>query len=115
VKPARWQQLASPDVIQVTHCTPSLGVRGDTLDVTVHGASFVATPAVSFGAGLSVHTVTFVSATELTVNVSIRPRPHGRGKHRLKVLKYGVVKLQSALGRMSRGNIGKSVYSKAYC
>jgi len=63
--------VVSPDTLQVTHCDPDLGVRGATLSVTVFGAGFVATPAVSFGAGVTVNSVTFVSAMQLTVNLTI--------------------------------------------
>ena len=51
--------------------TPSKGGQTDTLDVTIEGANFQSGATVSFGAGVSVATVTFVSDAELVATVSI--------------------------------------------
>lgn len=63
--------VVSADTLQVTQATPGLGIRGTTLNVTVRGSQFVATPTVSFGAGATVNGVTFVSSSELTVNLTL--------------------------------------------
>jgi len=51
--------------------TPKTGAQGESLGVTITGKNFVATPTVSLGAGITVNTVSFVSATGLTANITI--------------------------------------------
>lgn len=65
--------IVSPPPPTVKSCKPKKGDKGQTLDVLVDGADFVATPKVSFTDRIRVNSVTFVSSSELIVNISIRP------------------------------------------
>jgi hypothetical protein len=55
----------------VTSVTPAQGTQGSAVSVTISGADFQTGATVSFGAGVSVTAQTVVSATQLTVSVSI--------------------------------------------
>ena len=61
-----------PVGITVISCTPNNGNKNQTLNVTVAGTGFTATPTASFGAKIDVNSVTYISSTTLTVNISIR-------------------------------------------
>ena len=74
-------KVKKPTVISIT---PKTGTQGESLGVTITGKNFVGTPTVptvSLGAGITVNTVSFVSATGLTANITIAsdakkgPRP----------------------------------------
>lgn len=57
----------------LTSVAPPTGQQGQTLNVTITGSNttFDAASAVSFGAGITVNSVSFVSFTSLTANISI--------------------------------------------
>jgi photosystem II stability/assembly factor-like uncharacterized protein len=55
----------------VTGVSPAVGSRKETLDVTVTGTNLDAAATASFGAGVTVNGVNWVSASQLTVNVSV--------------------------------------------
>ena len=55
----------------VTSCSPNNADQGDTLNVTVSGTDFVSTPTADFGLGITINTVTYVTSTTLTVNITI--------------------------------------------
>ena len=59
---------AGPNVETVS---PSSGDLGGTENVTIKGTSFVSGATSSFGAGVTVNSTTFVSATELTAKITI--------------------------------------------
>lgn len=56
----------------LTTVAPAIGSRGESLSVDLTGANFVAgTTTVSFGDGITVDSISVVSATEITAHVSI--------------------------------------------
>lgn len=55
----------------VSSITPSKGVKGQTLDVTIRGNNFTGATAVSFGAGITVTTFRVISASEIRATISI--------------------------------------------
>jgi IPT/TIG domain len=55
----------------VTSASPSSGDVGGAENVTIKGANFVSGATSSFGAGITVNSTTFVSATELTAKITI--------------------------------------------
>lgn len=56
----------------ITSINPIFGLRGDTLDVTINGSDFASVGmTATFGAGVTVNTVTWISSTTLVANVSI--------------------------------------------
>lgn len=55
----------------VTTIAPTSGLPGQTLNVRVNGLNFQPGAGVSFGEGISVNSVTFVSSTELRVSITI--------------------------------------------
>jgi FtsP/CotA-like multicopper oxidase with cupredoxin domain len=55
----------------VRSVSPSSGSRGATLPVVITGDNFQSGASVSFGSGITVNAVTFNSATQLTVNITI--------------------------------------------
>jgi Tol biopolymer transport system component len=54
--------------------------RGASATVMVNGQDFVATPSVRMGAGVTVDSVTWVSATQLTAQITVSPNAPS-GKH----------------------------------
>jgi hypothetical protein len=52
---------------------PSVGAPGETLNVTITGLNFQPGATVSFGQGVGINSVAFVSSTLLQVNISIDP------------------------------------------
>jgi hypothetical protein len=60
----------TPRILTVT---PSTGSQNTTLNVSITGTDFQATPSVGFGAGITVNSVTFNSSTNLSVNITIDP------------------------------------------
>ena len=58
---------------QLLSVTPSTGLQGQTLSVTIAGSNttFTAGSTASFGAGITVNSVSFVSATSLNANITI--------------------------------------------
>ncbi|MFC1851239.1 S8 family serine peptidase [candidate division CSSED10-310 bacterium] len=64
-------EVVAADELQITHCSPEVGARGQTLVVTIHGSAFQDPPGSDFGAGVTVNSTLFVSANELTANVSV--------------------------------------------
>jgi photosystem II stability/assembly factor-like uncharacterized protein len=63
--------VVSPDELNLTHVSPGSGVRGTGLTVSVYGSGFSPGAAVSFGAGVTVGSVTVVSPDELSVGLTI--------------------------------------------
>ena len=57
----------------VTSISPTSGELGDTLNVTINGLNFQPGAVVSFGEGISVNSVTFVSSNEVVANITIDP------------------------------------------
>ena len=55
----------------VTSCSPNNADQGDTLNVTVSGSDFVATPTADFGSGITINSVTYVTSSSLTVNITV--------------------------------------------
>ena len=56
----------------ITSATPNSGLQGQSnLMVTLAGTNFLPGPACSFGAGVTVNSCTYNSATQLTANISI--------------------------------------------
>jgi len=52
--------------------TPNSGTQAQSnLSVTLTGTNFMASPTCSFGSGITVNSCTFVSATQITANISI--------------------------------------------
>ncbi len=57
---------------QLTNLTPNLGGRSETLDIAMTGENFInGLTTVSFGAGITVNSVTVIDPTQMTVNVTI--------------------------------------------
>ncbi len=57
---------------QLTELTPNSGGRGETLDIAMTGENFInGLTTASFGAGITVNSVTVSEATQMTVNVTI--------------------------------------------
>lgn len=50
---------------------PSSGQRGQTLNVTITGLNFEPGASVSFGQGIAINSVNFVSSTQLVANITI--------------------------------------------
>lgn len=63
---AFFVDAAPPNVTSLALATS--GRRGDTVTTRVNGTDFLATPTVSFGAGVGVSSVTFNSSIQLTVD-----------------------------------------------
>jgi hypothetical protein len=60
--------------VSVISISPNRGQVGQTLNVTVNGSNFVNGAALAFsGSGISVNSVSFVNATQLTANLAIAP------------------------------------------
>jgi hypothetical protein len=57
----------------VTSISPTSGQPGQTLSVTITGLNFQPGALVSFGEGISVNSVTFISSTLLVANITIDP------------------------------------------
>lgn len=55
----------------VAEAAPDVGAPGDTLNVTVIGTGFQDGADVDFGAGITINATAFVSATELTADITI--------------------------------------------
>jgi len=56
----------------ISSVSPNTGDQGtSSLNLTVRGENFLATPTVSLGSGITVNSVTFNDATSLTANISI--------------------------------------------
>jgi IPT/TIG domain len=55
----------------VTSTSPSSGAHGTTMNVDVLGANFVSGAKATFGTGITVNSVTFVSSGKLTENITI--------------------------------------------
>jgi len=55
----------------VSSVFPSSGQRGETLNVTITGLNFLPGATVSFGQGIAINNVNFVSSTQLVVNITI--------------------------------------------
>ena len=55
----------------VTSASPNSGDQGGAENVTIKGTGFVSGATSSFGAGITVNSTTFVSATELTAKITI--------------------------------------------
>ena len=55
----------------VSSVFPSSGQLGDTLNVTITGLNFLPGASVSFGQGVAINNVNFVSSTQLVVNITI--------------------------------------------
>src|SRR5947208_13872615 len=60
-----------PVIPTITSVTPSTGAPGTSPTVTVAGTSFQAGATAAFGAGITVSSTTVVSATQLTVALTI--------------------------------------------
>lgn len=57
--------------VTVTSVSPTDANQGDTLNVTINGVGFIAGAQAGFGAGVAVNSTTFVSATQLTANITV--------------------------------------------
>jgi hypothetical protein len=57
--------------VSVVSVSPSDGNQGDNLNVTIIGTNFQAGATVGFGAGITVNSVSFVSATELDADITV--------------------------------------------
>ena len=55
----------------VSSVFPSSGAPGQTLNVTITGLNFLPGGTVSFGQGISINSISFVSSTQLVVNITI--------------------------------------------
>ena len=55
----------------VSSVFPSSGQRGETLNVTITGLNFLPGASVSFEQGIAVNSVSFISSTQLVVNITI--------------------------------------------
>jgi hypothetical protein len=51
--------------------SPSSGVRGQTLSVTITGTNFTAATSVTFGSLITVNSFTVNSATQITASITI--------------------------------------------
>jgi hypothetical protein len=60
-----------PAVPSISSVTPNAGAQGANLTVTVTGTSFQSGASTSFGAGITINSTTVVSATQLSVALSI--------------------------------------------
>ena len=70
-KPRLFPVVQVPTAAIVTSATPNIAAQGDTLDVVLGGTGFVSNSAVTFGAGITVNSVTADSPLQLTVNISV--------------------------------------------
>jgi hypothetical protein len=70
-----WTAAALTGPPTITGISPSFEVRGNTLDVTITGTSFVnGGSTVGFGgSGIAVNSVTWSSSTQIAANISIDP------------------------------------------
>ena len=57
--------------VSVTSVSPPDANQGDTLTVNITGTNFQSGAVVGFGAGISINSVTFVSASQLQANISV--------------------------------------------
>ena len=55
----------------VSSVFPSSGAPGDTLNVTITGSNFLPGGSVSFGQGIAINNVNYISSTELRVSITI--------------------------------------------
>jgi len=55
----------------ITSVSPSSGIQGQTLSVTINGTYFTGTTSVGFGSGITVNSFTVDSSTQITASVSI--------------------------------------------
>jgi PKD repeat protein/sporulation protein YlmC with PRC-barrel domain len=55
----------------ITSVTPTSGVQGQTLSVTIAGTYLTGATSVSFGSGITVNSFTVNSATQITANITI--------------------------------------------
>ena len=62
----------------VTSTSPNTLQIGDTANVTITGTGFQSGATASFGAGITVNSVTFNSATSLTANITVTATTGGR-------------------------------------
>ena len=69
----------------ITSISPLSGALGKTLDVTVYGSDFQPGITADFGAGIATNSVTYVSHSELTVNITISANP---GAHTISVTNH---------------------------
>ncbi|HYL93048.1 MAG TPA: IPT/TIG domain-containing protein [Alphaproteobacteria bacterium] len=69
-----WVEIVQPAVLPapgITSVAPSSAAQGVTTNLTITGTNFQSGATCSFGAGVTVNSCAFVSATQLTANVSI--------------------------------------------
>jgi subtilisin family serine protease len=55
----------------ITVVTPNQGNRGQSLNIIINGTNLTGASTVSFGAGITVNSITVVSSTRITVNITI--------------------------------------------
>ncbi|MBN2100207.1 MAG: IPT/TIG domain-containing protein [Dehalococcoidia bacterium] len=55
----------------ITSASPSQGIQGQTLDVTITGARFIGSTSVSFGADITVNSFTIDSNSQITASITI--------------------------------------------
>lgn len=55
----------------VTSVSPNSGSTGNSYTVYIYGTNFVSGATVTFGSGITVNSTSFVSSTQLTVNITI--------------------------------------------
>ncbi|MFC1851317.1 putative Ig domain-containing protein, partial [candidate division CSSED10-310 bacterium] len=63
--------VVSDQELHVIFCSPEVGIRGQTLDVTISGSTFQDGANSDFGVEVTVNSTTFVSDQELTANVTV--------------------------------------------
>lgn len=56
---------------EFTTLSPTSGATGSTVEVTITGTNFQATPTISLESGITVNSVTYTSSTEIKANISI--------------------------------------------
>jgi hypothetical protein len=57
--------------VEINSASPATGEESTTLDVVLNGTGFQSGAAVDFGPGITVNSVTFLSATQLRVNITL--------------------------------------------
>ena len=55
----------------VSSVTPKFGLLGQTEEVSIKGSGFTGTPTVSFGAGITINSVTLISSNEIQATIII--------------------------------------------
>ena len=69
-----WVQVITPGTAAaptLTSATPNSGPQASTLNVALAGTNFLSGPTCSFGAGITVNSCAFNSASQLTANITI--------------------------------------------